>query len=220
MLEARYKNAQGEWRWLRSESQPRWDPTGAHIGFIGVAHDITASKQAESDLRRLNETLEQRIAERTAQLESSEAQMRAIFETSHQYQGLLNADGDLLYINRTSLAGIRAKAIDVIGKPFWTTPWFSETDGMRDIVRDAFFAVMQGRRGAHRAAAQPADRRALFRLCDAADARPSRHHHRRGAGGRRHHRAPPGRGSTAAIAEDGSGRPTHRRRRARFQQSA
>ena len=144
VLEARYRNARGEWRWLRSESQPRWDPTGQHIGFIGVAHDITASKQAEIDLRRLNETLEQRIAERTTQLESNEAQMRAIFETSHQYQGLLNADGDLLYANRTSLNGIRANAVDVIGTPYWTTPWFAETEGMRDIVRDAFFAVIKG----------------------------------------------------------------------------
>jgi PAS domain S-box-containing protein len=144
VLEARYRRADGEWRWLRSESQPRWDPTGTHIGFIGVAHDITASKQAESDLRRLNETLEQRITERTAQLESNEAQMRAIFETSHQYQGLLNSDGDLLYANRTSLNGIGAKAVDVIGTPYWTTPWFSATEGMRDIVRDAFFAVMKG----------------------------------------------------------------------------
>src|SRR3954462_12056739 len=144
VLEARYRDAAGEWRWLRSESQPRWDPTGNHIGFIGVAHDITAAKQAESDLRRLNETLEQRIAERTAQLASNGAQMRGIFETSHQYQGLLNADGDLLYANRTSLDGIRADAIDVIGTPYWTTPWFSETEGMRDIVRDAFFSVMKG----------------------------------------------------------------------------
>ena len=61
VLEARYRNAAGEWRWLRSESQPRWDPTGKHIGFIGVAHDITAAKQAEHDLRRLNEILELRI---------------------------------------------------------------------------------------------------------------------------------------------------------------
>ena len=47
VLEARYRRADGEWRWLRSESQPRWDPTGKHIGFIGVAHDVTAAKQAE-----------------------------------------------------------------------------------------------------------------------------------------------------------------------------
>ena len=144
VLEARYKRADGEWRWLRSESQPRWDPTGTHIGFIGVAHDITAAKQAEHDLRQLNEILEQRITERTAQLESNEAQMRAIFETSHQYQGLLNAQGNLLYVNKTALAGIHADAADVIGKPFWETPWFISTEGMRDAVHDAFTAVMDG----------------------------------------------------------------------------
>ncbi len=144
VLEARYKRADGEWRWLRSESQARWDPNGQHIGFIGVAHDITAAKHAEIELRRMNEVLEQRIAQRTAQLESSEAQMRAIFETSHQYQGLLNHQGDVLHANKTALAGIRAGAHDVIGKPFWDTPWFSATDGMRVTVRDAFTAVMRG----------------------------------------------------------------------------
>ena len=115
VLEARYVRADGEWRWLRSESQPRWDPTGKHIGFIGVAHDITAAKQAEIDLRQLNEILEQRIAERTAQLESSEAQMRAIFETSNQYQVLLNQQGQVVYVNKTALAGIRTEAAEIIG---------------------------------------------------------------------------------------------------------
>ncbi len=144
VLEARYKRADGEWRWLRSESQPRWDPTGQHNGFIGVAHDITAAKQAESELRRLNETLEERIKERTSQLESNEARMRAIFETSHQYQGLLNLDGDLLYINRTALAGIRSERAEVIGMPFWETQWFTATEGMPQAVCNAFMAVLTG----------------------------------------------------------------------------
>jgi PAS domain S-box-containing protein len=144
VLEARYRRADGEWRWLRSESQPRWDPTGKHIGFIGVAHDVTAAKQAEIDLRQLNEVLEQRIVERTAQLESSEAQMRAIFETSNQYQGLLNQTGEVVYANKTALADIRAEAAEIIGRPFWETPWFGDTDGMRDVVHDAFAAVLKG----------------------------------------------------------------------------
>src|SRR6195952_450537 len=76
VLEARYKRADGEWRWLRSESQPRWDPTGEHVGFIGVAHDITAAKQAEIELRQINETLEHRIEERTAQLLKGEEALR------------------------------------------------------------------------------------------------------------------------------------------------
>jgi len=64
-LEARYRRADGEWRWIRSESQPRWDPTGKHIGFIGVAHDITVAKQAEIELRHLNESLSVQVARRT-----------------------------------------------------------------------------------------------------------------------------------------------------------
>jgi PAS domain S-box-containing protein len=144
VLEARYKNASGEWRWLRSESQPRWDPTGKHIGFIGVAHDITVAKQAEIELRQLNETLEQRIAERTAELESNESRLRAILATSNQYQGLVNLEGELLYANRTALDGIQASAADVIGKPFWDTPWFTGTDGMSAAVREAFESVLKG----------------------------------------------------------------------------
>ena len=124
--------------------EPRWDPTGKHIGFIGVAHDVTTAKEAEGELRRLNETLEQRIEERTSQLRSKEAQMRAIFETSNQYQGLLDLQGNVVYANTTALAGIRAVTQDVVGKPFWETPWFAETKGMRDIILGAFAAVKAG----------------------------------------------------------------------------
>jgi PAS domain S-box-containing protein len=144
VLEARYLRSDGQWRWMRSESQPRWDPAGRHIGFIGVAHDVTVAKEAEYELRRLNETLEQRIKERTSQLQSSEAQMRAIFETSNQYQSLLDLQGNVLHANTTALAGIRARTEDITGKPFWDTPWFSGTDGIREIVLDAFGAAAKG----------------------------------------------------------------------------
>ena len=62
-LEARYRNAAGDWRWIRSESQPRWGVDGAHIGFIGVAYDVTIAKEAELRLQGLVEA-------RTAELEA------------------------------------------------------------------------------------------------------------------------------------------------------
>jgi PAS domain S-box-containing protein len=144
VLEARYRRADGEWRWLRSESQPRWDATGRHAGFIGVAHDITAAKQAEIDLRRVNETLEQRIRQRTAQLEANEARMRAIFETSNQHQCILDVDGRVLHANKIALIGISSIAPEVIGKPFWDTAWFNATDGMPEQIRNAFASVLMG----------------------------------------------------------------------------
>jgi PAS domain S-box-containing protein len=69
-LVARYRS-RGEWRWVRSVSQPRWGPQGEHCGFIGVAHDITELKRAEAALREVNETLERRVSERTADLSAA-----------------------------------------------------------------------------------------------------------------------------------------------------
>jgi len=75
-LVARYRSG-GEWRWIRSVSQPRWGPHGEHCGFIGVAHDITELKRAEAALREVNETLERRVAERTADLSAALDRLQA-----------------------------------------------------------------------------------------------------------------------------------------------
>ena len=75
-LVGRYKS-NGEWRWIRSVSQPRWGPNGEHIGFIGVAHDISELKHAEAALREVNETLEKRVAERTEDLSAALNRLQA-----------------------------------------------------------------------------------------------------------------------------------------------
>jgi PAS domain S-box-containing protein len=91
-LEARYRRADGPWRWIRSESQPRWDATGQHVGFIGVAHDITAAKQAESELRRLNETLSVQVARRTRERDR-------IWNVSQDLLLVLDQQGKWLSVN-------------------------------------------------------------------------------------------------------------------------
>ncbi|HEV7659409.1 MAG TPA: response regulator [Allosphingosinicella sp.] len=70
VLEGRFRRGDGEWRWLRSISQPRWGPGGEHIGFIGVAHDITEWKLG-------TEVLEARVAERTADLRAAIDRLQA-----------------------------------------------------------------------------------------------------------------------------------------------
>ena len=65
-LEGRYRNGKGEWRWLHSTSSPRRDAHGRHIGFIGVAHDVTKAKVAELALRDSEAQLSAFIAQSTA----------------------------------------------------------------------------------------------------------------------------------------------------------
>ncbi len=96
-LEARYRRHDGQWRWLRSESQPRRGPGGEHIGFIGVAHDVTASKEAERALTELNETLERRIEDRTRQLAASEALIQTFFNHSSECHAVIVEESDGLF---------------------------------------------------------------------------------------------------------------------------
>jgi PAS domain S-box-containing protein len=101
-------------------------------------------RQTEDMLRDMNERLEVQVSERTAELQAKEARLRTIFETSYIYQSLLATDGAVLDSNATSLAGINATLEQVIGMPFWQTPWFAGTPGMPDMVRAAVAAVAGG----------------------------------------------------------------------------
>ena len=74
-LEARYKRGDGEWRWLKSYSQPRYGPQGEFAGFIGIAFDVTEAKQVEHDLTRINDLLAERVEQALAQRDEAQAQL-------------------------------------------------------------------------------------------------------------------------------------------------
>jgi signal transduction histidine kinase len=132
------RNGNMEERHFAFGTTPIRDHTGAVVGMFGAGTEITSQALASA-------RLEQLVRERTAELQTKEARLRTIFETSFQYQGLLTVDGLLLETNATSLEGIQARLEDVIGKPFWTTPWFARTPGMPDSVREAILQVAAGK---------------------------------------------------------------------------
>jgi len=74
-MEARYLRHDGAYRWLRSFSRPRLDADGQVAGFVGVAFDVTEPKQAEADLKRINELLEDRVGEALAEKAKAEADL-------------------------------------------------------------------------------------------------------------------------------------------------
>jgi PAS domain S-box-containing protein len=128
-----FENLYQPWsRWFSVSANPA--PDG---GISLYFQDVTERKQAEEALRRLNETLETLVEQRTEELRTKEARLRTVFETSFTYQGLLGLDGTLLDANATSLSGIAATLEQVVGKPYWDTPWFTGTPGMSETVRAA-----------------------------------------------------------------------------------
>jgi PAS domain S-box-containing protein len=131
-----------------NESWRRWFDVRAYPardgGLSVYFQDITERKHAEDALRRLNDTLEIQVAQRTAELQTKEARLRTIFETTFSYQGLMALDGTLLDANAASLAGIGGTLEDVVDKPFWDTPWFTGTPGMPETVREAIPIVASG----------------------------------------------------------------------------
>jgi len=75
-LQARFLRHDGEYRWIRSVSQPRWGPDGGFAGFIGVGYDITDAKQAEDDLKRINDLLAERVQAALAERDEAEAALQ------------------------------------------------------------------------------------------------------------------------------------------------
>lgn len=77
-MEYRLRRYDGAYRWIIDDGVPRFTPDGTFIGFIGSCTDITGRREAEHQLQQLNETLEQRVTERTAIAERRAAQLQAM----------------------------------------------------------------------------------------------------------------------------------------------
>jgi PAS domain S-box-containing protein len=125
-IEKRYLRKDGKILWARATANLRRDDLGRPREVIAIVEDITERKRARE------------------QLWASQAQVQAIYDGTYEYIGLLSTDGILLDCNRASLEFAGNKREDVIGKPFWETPWFTLTPGASEAVREGIAQAARG----------------------------------------------------------------------------
>jgi len=92
-MEFRMRARDGQYRWILSRGRiVARDPQGKPLRALGTHVDISEHKQAEEAIRELNANLEQKVAERTAQLEiASAAKTQFLAHMSHEIRTPMNA---------------------------------------------------------------------------------------------------------------------------------
>lgn len=81
-MEARYRRHDGEYRWLKSFSRPRFGAAGEVVGFVGVAFDVTDIREAQ------------------ARLQESETRFRTVADSAPALIWMSDDEAGLTFVNR------------------------------------------------------------------------------------------------------------------------
>lgn len=78
--------------WVHGEAQVVRDESGRPLFLQGVAFDITGIKRAEEELRALNQTLAERVAERTLEVEERAAELARSNQALNEFTYVVTHD--------------------------------------------------------------------------------------------------------------------------------
>ncbi len=77
-------------------------------------------------------------------LKQSEQKFRAMFDSTFQFMGLLTTEGIVVEANRTALRAVAVELKEVVGQPFWATPWWSHSPQQQIQLQKAIAQAASG----------------------------------------------------------------------------
>ena len=99
------------------------------VGAVVVFEDISARKQAETELAQHREHLEKLVTQRTAELQAAEAYSRLLLDASASGLYGIDTDGRLTFINDAACQMLGYTKAQLIGRPVHATLHHTHADG-------------------------------------------------------------------------------------------
>jgi PAS domain S-box-containing protein len=110
-----------------------YDPQQQLTGHYCFMKDVSERVRHEAERQQAEEALRQ-----------SEQRFRAIFDGTFQFIGVLNREGILTEANRPALDAIAANLEDVVGQPFWATPWWVHSPVLQEQLKQGIARAAKG----------------------------------------------------------------------------
>lgn len=119
------------------------------IGFVGFSCNSREREWSHDEislLKLVGQIITNAIKRKESDLKlhRSEKKFRVFFDNSYQLNTILSTAGKVLDINQTALTFISGKKEDILGLPFWETPFWGDSEATQKQVEDAVLHANQG----------------------------------------------------------------------------